>query len=119
MAIVGAADDSVPGDAGAHHHHAADRPVVLAVAAVVSGRSAKVRTHHDRDLIGDAHALRRVHREVRAVHEVDEIGQVVGQGIMDDGTRRAFLLTPVPIPPTFWLFGSALGLLGWMRRKSA
>ena len=25
----------------------------------------------------------------------------------------------VPIPATVWLFGSALGLLGWMRRKSA
>jgi len=23
----------------------------------------------------------------------------------------------VPIPATFYLFGSALGLLGWMRRK--
>jgi hypothetical protein len=26
---------------------------------------------------------------------------------------------PVPIPATAWLFGSALGLLGWMRRKAA
>jgi len=26
---------------------------------------------------------------------------------------------PVPIPATVWLFGSALGLLGWMRRKKA
>jgi hypothetical protein len=25
----------------------------------------------------------------------------------------------VPIPATAWLFGSALGLLGWMRRKKA
>jgi hypothetical protein len=28
-------------------------------------------------------------------------------------------LAPVPIPPAVWLFGSALGLMGWMRRKVA
>jgi len=25
----------------------------------------------------------------------------------------------VPVPPAIWLFGSGLGLLGWMRRKAA
>ena len=28
-------------------------------------------------------------------------------------------VAPVPIPAAAWLFGSALGLLGWMRRRSA
>ena len=27
--------------------------------------------------------------------------------------------TPIPVPAAVWLFGSALGLLGWIRRKAA
>jgi hypothetical protein len=29
-----------------------------------------------------------------------------------------FSFSVVPVPAAFWLFGSALGLLGWMRRKT-
>jgi hypothetical protein len=35
-----------------------------------------------------------------------------------DGAQFIFATT-VPIPGALWLFGSALGLLGWMRRKAA
>ena len=38
------------------------------------------------------------------------------------GNASPFLVVefvPVPVPATVWLFGSALGLLGWMRRKAA
>ena len=55
--------------------------------------------------------------------------------IHDNGHRDDFTLTSnfigggyditlsavhsIPIPAAFWLFGSGLGMLGWMRRKSA
>lgn len=29
------------------------------------------------------------------------------------------LIAPIPIPAALWLFGSAIGLLGWMRRKAS
>ncbi len=35
---------------------------------------------------------------------------------MIDGT--AFTISAVPVPAAVWLFGSALGLLGWIRRKT-
>jgi hypothetical protein len=34
--------------------------------------------------------------------------------VVDD---LSFTATIIPIPPAVWLFGSALGLLGWMRRR--
>jgi len=34
-------------------------------------------------------------------------------------TGTVTALAPVPVPAVGWLFGSALGLLGWVRRKAA
>ena len=46
---------------------------------------------------------------------------IVGNATNPDGERVIFIaeLTPVPVPAAYWLFGSALGLLGWMSRKKA
>jgi uncharacterized membrane protein len=45
---------------------------------------------------------------------------IVGDGINPFGDTEAWMvnLTTVPVPGAVWLFGSALVLLGWMRRKS-
>jgi uncharacterized membrane protein len=50
---------------------------------------------------------------------INNRGQIVGSGHRDGYGTRAFLLTPVPIPNALWLFGSALGVMGWMRRREA
>ena len=32
--------------------------------------------------------------------------------------RSVTVASAVPVPAAFWLFGSVLGLLGWMKRKA-
>ena len=36
-----------------------------------------------------------------------------------DGAGETMTFQVVPVPAAAWLFGSALGLLGWVRRRSA
>ena len=54
--------------------------------------------------------------KLNSARDINEAGQIVGTGILADGTTRAFVLTAVPIPAAAWLFASGLGVLGWMRR---
>jgi probable HAF family extracellular repeat protein len=51
-------------------------------------------------------------------YDVNANGDIVGVGVTSTGEQRAFVLTAVPVPAAVWLFGSALGALGWMRRKA-
>jgi hypothetical protein len=49
--------------------------------------------------------------------------QVSVEGLQDPSsppleTGFRIVLSPIPIPPAVWLFGSALGLLVWIRRKA-
>jgi hypothetical protein len=48
-------------------------------------------------------------------------GDLINLGFGIQGTAPAALMTfqVVPVPAAVWLFGSALGLLGWARRKTS
>lgn len=43
----------------------------------------------------------------------------LGNATLTSGLTWTLTTTPVPVPAAVWLFGSALGLMGWMRRKAA
>jgi hypothetical protein len=43
---------------------------------------------------------------------------VVSNGIPITDPNTAFMTFAVPVPAAVWLFGSALGLLGWVRRRT-
>jgi probable HAF family extracellular repeat protein len=54
---------------------------------------------------------------LKTAYDINENGDIVGVGVTSIGEERAFLLTAVPVPAAVWMFGSALGVLGWLRRR--
>ena len=46
-------------------------------------------------------------------------GQLILSTSIPIGTNGANYLTFIPVPAAVWLFGSALGLLGWVRRRAS
>jgi hypothetical protein len=38
--------------------------------------------------------------------------------LLADTSADLVWVTTVPVPPALWLFGSALGLLGWLKRRA-
>ncbi len=54
------------------------------------------------------------------VNAISADGQwIVGKATNSLNERQAFLanISPIPIPAAVWLLGSALGVMGWLRRK--
>jgi probable HAF family extracellular repeat protein len=52
-----------------------------------------------------------------AAYDINENGDIVGIGTLTNGYQGAFTISAVPVPAAVWLFASALGVLGWSRRK--
>lgn len=52
--------------------------------------------------------------------QLTNYGWLDGDGYQITGVITSYnLFQPVPVPPALWLFSSALGLLGWARRRRA
>ena len=53
---------------------------------------------------------------------LNDAGQIAFLAGLSDGTEAIYVASVgavVPVPPAIWLFGSALGALGWIRRRSS
>jgi hypothetical protein len=44
---------------------------------------------------------------------------ILPEGVTFSSQSGVFLTQPVPLPAALWLLGSAIGFLGWVRRKAA
>ena len=53
-------------------------------------------------------------------YDINEKGWIVGLGVDPDGNQRSFLLQPVPVPASLWLFFSGLVVMfSYFRKQSS
>jgi uncharacterized membrane protein len=56
--------------------------------------------------------------ELEWAMDINDAGQIVGWGLLDDGDRRGFMLTPIPEPATLGLLVMGTLSLIWKRRQA-
>lgn len=59
------------------------------------------------DLLGNANN----EWEIVAAYGINDEGKIVGEAIHNGDHRHAFLMSPVPVPPSVWLFGTGLAFV--------
>lgn len=57
--------------------------------------------------------------ETKHWQAINDRGDVAFKANFADGSEGIYVATLIPIPAAAWMFGSALGLLGWLKRRTA
>jgi hypothetical protein len=96
---------------------ASSTTAALLVGAMTHGDGFSYIADIDFDGTGTLHALTWFHRWFYSVSTVTAATSFISSGPHRDSTALA--LQPVPVPAAVWLFGSALGVMGLVRRKLA
>jgi hypothetical protein len=94
---------------------AASTTTALLVGSMAHGDGSSYISDIDFDAGGTLYAVTWFHRWFYSVSPATAATTFISSGPHRDSTALA--LQPVPVPAAAWLFGSALGVMGWLRRK--